>query len=71
MGLDIKVLSSLNKALLDKWIWSCSEKRIKFWQDTWCRDLTLKDSFPFLFSFATYEEAWVVDLWDGVRTILC
>lgn len=32
MGLDIKVLSSLNKALLDKWIWRFVLERDPHWR---------------------------------------
>ena len=36
-------------------------RRIKFWQDEWCGDVPLKDSFPSLFSFAASKELWVND----------
>jgi hypothetical protein len=35
--------------------------RIRFWQDVWCGDQPLKESFPVLFRIARNKEAWVSD----------
>jgi hypothetical protein len=35
--------------------------RIRFWQDVWCGDRPLKESFPVLFRIARNKEAWVSD----------
>ncbi|RVW93513.1 putative ribonuclease H protein [Vitis vinifera] len=37
---------------------------VKFWKDNWCGNLTLCNSFPFLYAFASSKEAWVVEFWD-------
>ncbi|RVW29580.1 Exonuclease 1 [Vitis vinifera] len=39
-------------------------RRVKFWKDNWCRNFTLCNSFPSLYAFATYKEAWLEELWD-------
>lgn len=33
------------------------ESKIRFWQDVWCGDQTLKTSFPVLFNVVRYKEA--------------
>lgn len=37
-----------------------NRRRTKFWLDVLYEDAPLKDSFPFLFSFASNKKAWVV-----------
>ncbi|RVW54190.1 Transcription initiation factor TFIID subunit 5 [Vitis vinifera] len=39
-------------------------RRVQFWKDNWCGNFTLCNSFPFLYAFASYKEAWLVELWD-------
>ncbi|RVW35452.1 putative ribonuclease H protein [Vitis vinifera] len=39
-------------------------KRVKFWKDNWCGNFTLCNSFPSLYAFATYKEAWIEEMWD-------
>ena len=31
----------------------------------WCGNFALCNSFPSLFAFATFKEAWLVELWDS------
>jgi hypothetical protein len=35
--------------------------RISFWEDTWCGESSLKDTFPVLFSIASFKEASIAD----------
>ncbi|RVX04514.1 hypothetical protein CK203_023399 [Vitis vinifera] len=37
----------------------------KFWKDKWCGNFALCNPFPSLFAFATFKEAWLVELWDS------
>ena len=39
-------------------------RRVKFWKDNWCENFTLCNSFPSLYAFATYKEAWIEEMWD-------
>jgi hypothetical protein len=42
---------------------------VRFWHDMWCGDRPLKLCYPVLFSFARFQDAWVVDnlsVVDGV-----
>ncbi|RVW70775.1 Elongation factor 1-gamma [Vitis vinifera] len=39
-------------------------KRVKFWKDNWCGNSTLCNSFPSLYAFASYKEAWIEEMWD-------
>ncbi|RVX11584.1 LINE-1 retrotransposable element ORF2 protein [Vitis vinifera] len=39
-------------------------RRVKFWKDNWCGNFTLCNSFPSLYAFATYKEAWLEEMWD-------
>ncbi|RVW42952.1 hypothetical protein CK203_076318 [Vitis vinifera] len=39
-------------------------RRVKFWKDNWCGNSTLCNSFPSLYAFATYKEAWIEEMWD-------
>ncbi|RVW65263.1 Transcription initiation factor TFIID subunit 5 [Vitis vinifera] len=39
-------------------------RRVQFWKDNWCGNFTLCNSFPSLYAFASYKEAWLVELWD-------
>jgi hypothetical protein len=34
---------------------------VSFWLDVWCGDVTLKISYPDLFSIACSKDAWVAD----------
>jgi hypothetical protein len=36
--------------------------KIKFWQDVWCGDQSLKSVFPELFSITHWKKASIVDL---------
>ena len=40
-------------------------RRVKFWEDRWCREEPLKIAFPTLFTIATFKEAWVAEVWDN------
>jgi hypothetical protein len=35
--------------------------KISFWEDVWCGETSLKDSFPGLFSIASLKEASIAD----------
>ena len=35
--------------------------RIRFWEDVWCGENSLKDTFPGLFSIASVKEASIAD----------
>jgi hypothetical protein len=35
--------------------------KISFWEDTWCGESSLKDTFPGLFSIARLKKASIVD----------
>ena len=35
--------------------------KISFWEDVWCRESSLKDTFPSLFSIARFREASIAD----------
>jgi hypothetical protein len=35
--------------------------RISFWEDAWCGERSLKDTFPCLFSIARFREASIVE----------
>ena len=39
-----------------------NERKIKFWHDVWCDDISLKDSFSSLSTIATSKEEWVGDV---------
>ena len=39
-------------------------RRINFWNDVWCGEKALSNSFPFLFNLALNKEAKVADIWD-------
>ncbi|KAJ9678923.1 hypothetical protein PVL29_020968 [Vitis rotundifolia] len=39
-------------------------RRVKFWNDNWCGNFTLSNLFPSLYAFASFKEAWLVELWD-------
>ena len=39
-------------------------RRVKFWKDNWCGNFTLCNSFPYLYAFSSYKEAWLEELWD-------
>ncbi|RVW28641.1 Brefeldin A-inhibited guanine nucleotide-exchange protein 5 [Vitis vinifera] len=39
--------------------------RVKFWKDNWCGNFALCNSFPSLYAFMSYKEAWLVELWDS------
>ena len=47
-------------------------RRVKFWKDVWCSDMTLEkkktleDAFLALFSIAASKDEWVAEVWvDG------
>ena len=37
---------------------------VKFWKNRWCRDSSLRESFPELYSITSSKDAWVSDLWE-------
>ena len=39
-------------------------RRIKFWKDLWCEELTLKEAFPNLFRLTVNQDGWVVEAWE-------
>ncbi|RVX19928.1 hypothetical protein CK203_004741 [Vitis vinifera] len=39
-------------------------RSVKFWNDIWCGNFALCNSFPSLYAFASSKEARVVELWD-------
>ena len=39
-------------------------RRINFWNDVWCGEEALSNSFPSLFNLATNKETEVADIWD-------
>ena len=41
-------------------------QRVKFWEDKWCRDVPLYESFPSLFSMSMLKNAWVSEVWNPV-----
>ncbi|WJZ82701.1 hypothetical protein VitviT2T_002436 [Vitis vinifera] len=51
--------------LQNKVVFSVENGRsVKFWKDNWCENFALCNSFPSLYAFASFKEAWVVELWD-------
>ena len=40
-------------------------RKVKFWKDNWCENFALCNSFPSLYAFTTYKEAWLMELWDS------
>ncbi|KAL6345756.1 hypothetical protein AAG906_017501 [Vitis piasezkii] len=51
--------------LQNKVVFSVVNGRIvKFWKDKWCGNFALCNSIPSLYAFASYKEAWLVELWD-------
>ena len=36
--------------------------RIKFWEDVWCRDCSLKEAFPELYSISQAREFFVLEV---------
>ena len=41
-----------------------NDRNVKFWKDNWCGNFALCNSFPSLYAFASYKEAWLVELRD-------
>ena len=41
-----------------------NKRRVKFWNDRWCREEPLYVSFPSLYALALSKEARVASLWD-------
>ena len=39
-----------------------SRDRMKFWKDKWCRGTPLRDLFLNIYSIASSNDAWVVDV---------
>ena len=39
-----------------------NERRVKFWKDLWCDELTLKEAFPNLFRLAVNKDGQVSNL---------
>ena len=36
-------------------------RKVKFWKDKWCGSFALCNSFPSLYAFAAFKEAWLVE----------
>ena len=47
--------------------YGCNGRRVKFWNDRLCGDLSLEEFFLTLFSIANDKKSWVVEMWDQVR----
>ena len=41
-------------------------KRVRFWKDIWCGNISLCEAFPFLYDLAVSKDAWVADCWDSM-----
>ena len=41
-----------------------SRNRVKFWNNRWCGDLSLRDEFLGLYVIVSFKDAWVVVVWD-------
>ena len=39
-------------------------RRVWFWKDRWCVEVSLEEAFPRLYSLASSKDAWVAQLWD-------
>ncbi|RVW89870.1 putative ribonuclease H protein [Vitis vinifera] len=51
--------------LQNKVVFSVGNGRmVKFWNDNWCGNFSLSNLFPSLYAFASFKEAWLVELWD-------
>lgn len=37
---------------------------MKFGNDKWCSDSSLREPFLFLYSIVVIEDAWMFDVWD-------
>ena len=42
-------------------------RKVKFWKDKWCGSFALCNSFPSLYAFVAFKEAWLVELWGTLR----
>jgi hypothetical protein len=51
---------------LDPRDWS----KIRFWEDIWCEEVTLKDTFPGLYNIASAKEASIEDNMDRLTSSL-
>ncbi|RVX12073.1 Protein detoxification 45, chloroplastic [Vitis vinifera] len=40
-------------------------KRVRFWKDIWCGNISLCEAFPSLYDLAVSKDAWVADCWDS------
>ena len=38
--------------------------KIKFWKDSWCGNMALKDKYPNIYKLVTKKDAWVKDNYD-------
>ena len=41
--------------------------RTRFWEDVWCEELPLCESFPALYNLARTKGAKVAELWESAR----
>ena len=41
-------------------------QKVKFWEDIWCVEVSLRSSFPFLYEATASKGAKVVKLWEGI-----
>ena len=46
-----------------------NERRVKFWKDLWCENLTLKEAFPNLFRLEINKDGWVSKVWEEGRDL--
>ena len=40
-------------------------KRVRFWKDIWCGNISLCEAFPSLYDLVVSKDAWVADCWDS------
>jgi hypothetical protein len=61
------------KEYKEGWSLFCSHTRfelgdgskIRFWDDVWCREMTLKEAFPILYGIAREKDAFVATHLDS------
>ena len=42
-------------------------RRLRFWKDPWCGEITLCNAFPTMFNLVVHKDARVADVWDSSR----
>ncbi|RVW40104.1 hypothetical protein CK203_081942 [Vitis vinifera] len=70
-GFGVGFLKEIRKEgslLQNKVVFSMGDgRKVKFWKDKWCGSFALCNSFPSLYAFVAFKEAWLVELWDSSR----